>query len=157
MDDDELNGTEPETGEVTEGGETPAAGSAYATVADVEARMTRTLSSDEEAVCAVLLEDAAVMIDGIAPNASDSAKKVVSCRIVIRAMGDGSDSGAPIGATQGSVSALGYSQSWTLSNGSVGELYIGKGDRQLLGLGRKIGSYSPVQELVPEPETEAAP
>ena len=123
----------------------------YAIVADVQARMTRDLSTDEQAVCTVLLEDAAVMIDATAPNASADAKKVVSCRMVIRALGDGSDSGVPMGATQGSMSGLGYSQSWTIgAGGGAGELYLGKSDRQLLGAGNAIGSYSPTQELVPE-------
>jgi hypothetical protein len=63
-------------------------------------------------------------------------------------MGDGEDAGVPIGATQGSMSGLGYSQSWTLSNGSTGEMYLSKLDKQLLGYGNKIGSYSPVEELV---------
>ena len=126
----------------------------YATVADVQARMTRDLSTDEQAVCTILLEDAAVMIDAAAPNASADAKKVVSCRMVIRALGDGSDSGVPMGATQGSMSGLGYSQSWTIgSGGGAGELYLGKSDRQLLGAGNAIGSYSPTQELVPEVAT----
>lgn len=128
---------------------------AYATVEDVQARMVRTMSSDEQAVCSVLLEDAAAMIDAVASSASASAKQVVSCRMVIRALGDGSASGYPIGASQGSMSGLGYSQSWTVSGGSTGELYIGKADRQLLGLSNSIGSYSPVQELVPK-KAEAA-
>ena len=123
----------------------------YATVADVQARMTRDLSLDEKTVCAVLLEDAAVMIDAAAPNATTDARKIVSCRMVIRALGDGSASGVPMGATQGSMSGLGYSQSWTIgSGGGAGELYLGKADRQLLGAGNAIGSYSPTQELVPE-------
>ena len=123
----------------------------YATVADVQARMTRDLSTDEQTVCTALLEDAAVMIDAAAPNASADAKKVVSCRMVIRALGDGSVSGVPMGASQGSMSGLGYSQSWTIgSGGGAGELYLGKADRQLLGAGNAIGSYSPTQELVPE-------
>ena len=123
----------------------------YASVADVEARLTRDLSTDEETVCSTLLEDAAVMIDAAAPSASADAKKVVSCRMVIRALGDGGFSGVPMGATQGSMSGLGYSQSWTIgSGGGTGELYLGKTDRQLLGLGNSIGSWSPVQELVPE-------
>lgn len=129
----------------------PAGATTYASVQDVQARMTRTMSSAEQTLCGTLLEDAAVMIDACAIGASADAKKVVSCRMVIRAMGDGSDSGVPMGATQGSQSALGYSQSWTIgSGGSAGELYIGKADRRLLGLGDRIGSYSPVQELVPE-------
>lgn len=128
---------------------------AYATVADVQDRLAWTMSEDQENTCTVLLDDAAVLIDAAALNASDEAKKVVSCRMVIRAMGDGGDAGGvPMGATQGSMSALGYSQSWTIgSGGATGELYLGKTDRQILGLGNQIGSYSPVQELVPEATT----
>ena len=121
---------------------------AYATVADVQARMTRTMSADEQTMCATLLDDAAIIIDAFNASATANAKKIVSCRMVIRQMGDGDDAGVPIGATQGSMSGLGYSQSWTLSNGSTGEMYLSKMDKQLLGYGNKIGSYSPVQELV---------
>lgn len=128
---------------------------AYATVKDVEDRLLRTLSSDEEALCGTLLDDAAVIIDTYNVNASADAKKIVSCRMVIRAMGDGEDSGIPLGATQGSQSALGYSQSWTIgSGGAAGELFIGKLERKLLGCGERIGSYSPTQELVPTPIPE---
>ena len=127
----------------------------YASVNDIEARMLRDLTTDEEAVAGVLLQDAAVLIDSAAAQASADAKKVVSCRMVIRALGDGSTAGVPLGATQGSQSALGYSQSWTIgSGGGAGELYLSKTDRQLLGVGRSIGSYSPVQELVPTPVPE---
>lgn len=121
---------------------------AYATVADVQARMTRTMSADEQTMCATLLDDAAIIIDAFNASATADAKKIVSCRMVIRQMGDGDDAGVPIGATQGSMSGLGYSQSWTLSNGSTGEMYLSKMDKQLLGYGDKIGSYSPVEELV---------
>ena len=128
---------------------------AYATVQDVQARMTRTMSTDEQTICATMLDDAAVIIDTYNVNATADAKKIVSCRMVIRAMGDGEDSGVPLGATQGSQSALGYSQSWTIgSGGGAGELYIGKLERKLLGCGEQIGSYSPVQELVPTPIPE---
>lgn len=128
---------------------------AYANVSDVQDRLAWTMSEDQENTCTVLLDDAAVLIDAAALNASDEAKKVVSCRMVIRALGDGGDAGGvPMGATQGSMSALGYSQSWTIgSGGATGELYLGKTDRQILGLGNQIGSYSPVQELVPEATT----
>lgn len=122
---------------------------AYATVNDVENRITRTLSQDEEAVCATLLDDAAVIIDAYNDLATASAKKVVSCRMVIRSIGDGEQIGVPIGASQGSMSALGYSQSWTMgTGGQVGELYLSKLDKNMLGVGNKIGSYSPTQELV---------
>ena len=120
---------------------------AYATVADVQARMTRTMSADEQTMCATLLDDAAIIIDSFNVSATEDAKKIVSCRMVIRQMGDGEDAGVPIGATQGSMSGLGYSQSWTLSSGSTGEMYLSKMDKQLLGYGNKIGSYSPAQEL----------
>lgn len=123
---------------------------AYATVADVQARMTRTLSEDEQTVVATLLDDAAVLIDEYNAYAPADNKKVVSCRVVIRAIGDG-DSSVPMGASQGSMSALGYSQSWTMGSGSVGELYINKTEKKLLRSSNKIGSYSPVQELVVTP------
>lgn len=127
---------------------------AYATTDDVQARMTRSLSADELAVCASLLDDAAVIIDAYNAQASEGARLVVSCRMVMRALGDGGDAAAPMGATQGSMSALGYSQSWTLSAGGTGELYIGKLEKTLLGAGNRIGSRSPVEELA---KREAAP
>lgn len=122
----------------------------YATVEQVQARMTRALSEDEQAVCAALLADAGVVIDSFAACADDDVKALVSCRMVIRALGDGTSGVAPVGATQGSMSALGYSQSWTLSGGATGELYLSKLEKSMLGLGtigNSIGSYSPVQEL----------
>lgn len=124
----------------------------YATVEDVQARMSRTMTEDEQALCEKLLEDAAVIIDVYNIAADSDVKETVSCRMVIRAMGDGSDSGVPMGATQGSQSALGYSQSWTIgSGGGAGELYLGKLERKMLGCGDRIGSYSPVQALAPKP------
>lgn len=124
----------------------------YATVENVQARMSRTMTEDEQALCEKLLEDAAVIIDVYNIGADSDVKEVVSCRMVIRAMGDGGDNGVPMGATQGSMSGLGYSQSWTIgSGGGAGELYLGKLERKLLGYGDRIGSYSPVQELAPRP------
>lgn len=124
---------------------------AYATVEDVQARMTRTLTETEEDVAETLLDDAAVLIDSYNTTATDATKKVVSCRMVVRALGDGVDAGVPMGATQGSVSALGYAQSWTIgSGGAFGDLYIGKVEKQMLGVGNNIGSYSPTEELVKE-------
>ena len=123
---------------------------AYATVQEVQARMNRTLSESEQAQCSTLLDDAAIMIDATGSTASDDIKMLVSCRMVIRALGDGESDGIPIGATQGSQSGLGYSQSWTVSSGgSTGELYIESKEYQLLGVRNNIGSYSPVQELAP--------
>lgn len=124
---------------------------AYATVQDVQARMSRTLSEDERSICAKLLEDAAVIIDAYNLEATPEARQIVSCRMVIRALGDGNSmAGVPTGATQGSMSALGYTQSWTIGAGAVGELYLGKLEKKLLGTGDKVGSYSPIEELVPK-------
>lgn len=123
---------------------------AYASTDDVQARMTRTLSDDELSVCATLLDDAAVIIDSYNAEASADAKLVVSCRMVIRALGDGESSGTPIGASQGSMSAMGYSQSWTITSGSVGEIYLGKLEKKLLGYGNTIGSHSPLEDKVSE-------
>lgn len=122
--------------------------SAYATTNDVQARMSRSMSPEEIAICSTLLDDAAIMIDCASPNAKADAKKLVSCRMVIRALGDGDGNSVPIGATQGSQSALGYVQSWTMPSGSTnGELYIGKAEKTLLGVGNRIGSHSPVEDL----------
>lgn len=127
---------------------------AYATVSDVQGYMLRTMSTAEQTVCGNLLGQAGAIIDAYNASASADAKKEVSCRMVVRALGDG-DSGVPMGATQGSMSGLGYSQSWTIgSGGSTGELYLEKIEKKMLGVGDAIGSYSPVQELVPTPMPE---
>lgn len=118
---------------------------AYATVSDVKTRTTRSFTTAEENVMSVLLEDAAAMIDAYAPNAAAAAKKTVSCRMVLRAMGDGEGGGIPIGATQGTVTAGPYSQTWTVGSGSAGELYLGRADKALLGGGgRPVAFVSPM-------------
>ncbi len=126
---------------------------AYATVEELQARMQRELTETEQNICEALLEDAAVIIDAYNENAKPDAKRLVSLRMVRRSIGDGT-ADVPIGATQGSMSALGYSQSWTIGSGTVGELYIGKEDKKLLGASNKIGSYSPTEALVPLLERE---
>lgn len=120
----------------------------YATTQDVEAGF-RTLSEDEQAKCTALLEEAALIIDSYNKGASEEAKKVVSCRMVRRQLYDGGDSGVtyPMGSTQGTASAMGYSQSWTMSGGSAGELYLSKLEKKLLGVGDRIGSRSPLEGL----------
>lgn len=127
-------------------------GMAYADVMDVQDRMLRTMSAEEQTMCAIMLEDAAVIIDAYNAQAAADAKKIVSCRMVIRALGDGETSGVPLGASQGSMTALGYTQSWTMgSGGAAGEMYLGRLEKKLLGAGNSIGSYSPVQELALQP------
>ena len=122
---------------------------AYANVSDIEARIGRTLNAQETIQCQSLLNEAAVIIDAYNASAITDNKKTVSVRMVSRAIGC-DDGSVPVGATQGSMSALGYSQSWTMGTGaSTGELYIGRTEKKLLGLGGSIGSYSPTEELVP--------
>ena len=125
----------------------------YATVQDVAAGF-RPLTASEEQIASRLLVESAIIIDAYNALASADAKNIVSCRMVRRSIGSSGDT--PIGASQGSMSALGYSQSWTMgATGSTGELYLNRMDKKLLGAGNAIGSYSPIQELVPQQEVES--
>lgn len=103
---------------------------AYAEVTDVEAGF-RTLSEEEKALCAHLLEEAATVIDVYNQDAETERKRLVSCRMVRRQL----DAGP------------GAAQTWTMSGGSVGELYLSKLEKKLLGVGDKIGARSPVEDL----------
>lgn len=119
----------------------------YAEVQDVEAGF-RALSKEEQTRCVALLSEAAVIIDHYNPDADADTKRVVSCRIVRRPLGDGEDGVSfPMGATQGTATALGYSQSWTMGSGYSGELYLSKLEKKLLGVGSKIGARSPLEDL----------
>lgn len=119
---------------------------AYATVEQVESGF-RPLTADERAVCSSLLDEAAIIIDAYNAGASADAKQVVSCRVVRRAIAAG-DSVIPIGATQGSMTAGPYTQSWTMSGGSTGELYLGRTDKKLLSVSNAIGASNPFVEVV---------
>lgn len=111
---------------------------AYATVQDVQDRMSETMTTQQQNICSNLLDDAGTIIDSFNVNATADAKKLVSIRMVQRSMSIDSD--IPLGATQGSMSAMGYSQSWTMgTNTSVGELYLNRTEKKLLGYGNKIG------------------
>lgn len=111
---------------------------AYATAQDVQDRMSETMTTAQQNICSKLLDDAGTIIDSFNANATADAKKLVSIRMVQRSMSIDSD--IPMGATQGSMSAMGYSQSWTMgSNTSVGELYLNRIEKKLLGYGNKIG------------------
>ena len=119
----------------------------YATPADVEAGF-RALEEEEQNRCQALLEEAAVLIDAYGRDAAPDRKQLVSCRMVRRVLGDGTAAQLyPMGATQGSASALGYTQSWTMSGGSSGELYLSKVEKRLLGLGSRAGAHSPLEDL----------
>lgn len=120
----------------------------YASVSDVEAGF-RKLEEDESARCDALLEEAAVVINAFNEKAAVERKKLVSCRMVRRQLGPADQSviAFPTGASQGSASALGYTQSWTMSGGSVGELFLSKLEKQMLGAGNRIGARSPLEVM----------
>ena len=115
----------------------------YATYEDVQKRLGRTFDANEKDICDVLLERAALEIDAYNDQASADAKKSVSVEAVARAMNETSD--VPMGASQGSMSAMGYSQSWTMpSGGAAGSVYLSKSDKKLLGVGNSIGASNPL-------------
>lgn len=122
---------------------------AYAAIEDVKAKTTRSFSEAEDTVLESLLEDAAIMIDTFAPDAEEDVKKLVSCRMVLRSLGDDTANTFPLGTSQGSMAALGYSQSFTVgSGGAIGELYLTKAEKQMLGIiSNKIGSKSPLEDI----------
>lgn len=123
----------------------------YATVEDVaEGFREIKANSDEAQKCEALLGEAAVMIDAYNADASAGAKKLVSCHIVRRMLGDGESSySVPLGSTQGSIAAGGYSQSWTYgSSGGAGEMYLTRTDKKILGVSNRIGTYSPLEAMV---------
>lgn len=119
---------------------------AYATVEDVQAGLIRVLSTTEQSICSQLLDEAAIIIDTYKKDAEAESKNVVSCRMVRRAIGDGS--GIPMGATQASQSGLGYSESFTFGSGSAGEIYLSKLEKKILGTGDKIGARSPLESMI---------
>lgn len=120
----------------------------YASVTDVQAGF-RQLNEEEQMRCTALVEEAGLVIDAYNAKAEPEIKKMVTCRMVRRQLGDGEGGAAlfPVGASQGNASALGYSQSWTMSGGSVGELYLSKLEKRLLGVGNRIGTRSPLEGL----------
>ena len=119
---------------------------AYATYEDIQRRNGMDVL-DSDYVTA-LLDDAAVIVDTYNKNATEAAKKLVSCNMVIRTIGS-RDEGVPIGTTQATTSAMVYSQTWTNTNGS-GELYLTKLDKKILGVGNRIGCTNPYSGLIQE-------
>lgn len=121
----------------------------YAEIEDVELFICRTLLDVERVECCAYLEEAAAIIDTYNAQADPDRKKLVTLRMVRRQL-DARNQDAvsyPTGATQGSASAFGYSQSWTVSGGSVGELYLSKLEKRLLGVGNRIGCCNPLEVL----------
>lgn len=118
----------------------------YATVEDVE-RGFRPFDADDKFKCEALLDEIAVRIDLFNKKADEQAKWYVSIQMARRIIGAADSDSLPLGATQGSVSAMGYSQSWTLGGGS-GEQYFTAEEKKMLGgslHGNRIGSKSPLE------------
>ena len=108
----------------------------------------RKLTADEKSRAMALAEEASAIVDIYAPHAKYDVKTVVVCRMVRRAVDSGGSATVPMGASQGTTTAGPYSQSWTIGSGSAGELFLSKLEKSMLGSGNKVGSYSPVQEMV---------
>ena len=66
----------------------------YADLDDVESGF-RTLSDEERNRCFYLLEEAAVIIDAYGREADPDVKRLVSCRMVRRLLGDGTGGETP--------------------------------------------------------------
>ena len=112
----------------------------YATVEEVEAGF-RTLSDDEKTLCSALLAEAGIVIDAYSQDAPFERKQLVSCRMVRRQL----DAGP--GGQGAAMYPMGAQQSWTVSGGSVGELYLSKLEKKLLGVGSRLGAHSPLEDL----------
>lgn len=108
---------------------------AYAGVLDIEKRW-RTLDEAEQERAAVLIDDASAILDALVAVDEDDLQQAellqtVCCNMVIRAMA-ASDLDT-FGASNMSVTAGSYSQSWTYSNPS-GDMYLTRLEKRLLGI-----------------------
>lgn len=118
---------------------------AFADVSDIEARW-RTLTVDEKARAAVLIEDASAVLSklvAVDPNdeQQDALLKTVCCNMVIRAMS--ATESDMFGVSQSSMTAGPYSQSMNYANPS-GDMYLTKMEKRLLGVtSGYIGSIRP--------------
>ena len=118
---------------------------AYATVSDIESRW-RALSQDEQSRARVLIDDASAMLTALVNVDSDDQEqayllKQVCCSMVIRAMS--ATEADAFGASQMSMTAGPYSQSWSYSN-PTGDMYLTKLEKRLLGItSGYIGTIEP--------------
>lgn len=126
----------------------------YAAVTDLEARW-RTLSPAEQERAMVLLDDATVRLDAACPPSDPptmqelSARKIVSCEMVKRAMSTpgGLDG---IGVSSLQAGAGPFQQTQQFSNPS-GDLYLTKSDKSLLGCGAQVAFTVPMVEYPDSP------
>lgn len=118
---------------------------AYATVSDIESRW-RALNEAEQSRASVLIDDASAMLTALVNVDSDDQEqaqllKQVCCSMVIRAMS--ATEADAFGASQMSMTAGPYSQSWSYSN-PTGDMYLTKLEKRLLGItSGYIGTIEP--------------
>ena len=115
---------------------------AFATVAEYRAKYATDL---DDAKLGAWLEDASGMmvdemdaagVDYYEPTDSMAARLMRICRdCVHRAIGDGTDAAMsiPYGASQASMAAGGYSESFTMGN-PYGDLFLKASERKALGI-----------------------
>lgn len=118
---------------------------AFAEVSDIESRW-RELSTDEQSRASVLIDDASAMLTALVDVDTDDDEqaqllKQVCCSMVIRAMS--ATEADAFGASQMSMTAGPYTQSWNYANPS-GDMYLTRLEKRLLGItSGYIGSIRP--------------
>lgn len=117
---------------------------AYATLEDLEARRG-VLDLDEREKAAALLDDAAVILDGMVTidgsEEQETLLMIVSCNMVSRALSTTPDA---YGVSSLSTTAGVYSESLQYSNPS-GDMYLTKLEKRLLGITTSyIGYIRPI-------------
>lgn len=122
----------------------------YATVADLAERW-RPISTDEESLAETLLGDAALRIDRACPLPEDPAEDdlrarlIVSCEMVKRAMVMPDNL---LGVTSYSDGTGPFQEQRTYGN-PMGNLYLTREDRKLLGCGGQLIGTIPFREDPP--------
>lgn len=108
---------------------------AFAEVSDIESRW-RELSTEEQSRASVLIDDASAMLTALVAIDTDDDEqaqllKQVCCSMVIRAMS--ATEADAFGASQMSMTAGPYTQSWNYANPS-GDMYLTRLEKRLLGI-----------------------
>lgn len=117
----------------------------FAEVHDIEARW-RALTVEETARADALIADASAILESLVSVVGEDERqaellKTVCCSMVIRAMS--ATAADSYGATQMSMTAGAYSQSWTYSN-PTGDLYLTRLEKRLLGIGVGLIGWAPL-------------
>ena len=107
---------------------------AYAEVYDIEVRLGRTFTADEAVNVQALLDGASAVLNKLVKVTNDTEQyallKFVCTNMVCRTVDSGVD---VLGASQASVTAGPYTQSYSFSTPS-GDMYLTKLEKRLLGI-----------------------